>query len=148
LTYSLIFATFLKNLFQAHGKFGRDLIFYRNYRLLPSSYQIIITGHFARLFASGGLNQKMEKDNNPDIYRKLEKQFQDTDLCRPMKIERYEAGTELEYDVTGLTRAAEGRVRLYVDKFVGGGFAGQVYRVKVLKVESENLNKIIPGMVN
>ena len=80
----------------------------------------------------------MEKDNKVDIYRKLEKQFQDTSLYRPMKIERYEAGTELEYDVKGLTRAAEGRVRLYVDKFVGGGFAGQVYRVKALKVVSEN----------
>jgi hypothetical protein len=80
----------------------------------------------------------MEKDNRVDIYRKLEKQFQDTSLYRPMQAERYEAGTELEYDVTGVTRAAEGRVRLFVDKFIGGGFAGQVYRVKVLRVASEN----------
>ena len=77
-------------------------------------------------------------ENSIDIYRKLEKQFQDTNVYRPMKIERYEDGTELEYDITGVSRAAEGRLRLYVDKFVGGGFAGQVYRVKVLKVESEN----------
>jgi len=55
-----------------------------------------------------------------------------------MQIERYEAGTELEYDVTGVTFAAKGRVRLFVDQFVGGGFAGQVYRVKVMKVEAEN----------
>lgn len=55
-----------------------------------------------------------------------------------MRIERYEAGTELNYDVTGVSLAAEGRVRLFVDKFVGGGFAGQVYRVKVIEVESEN----------
>ncbi len=55
-----------------------------------------------------------------------------------MRIERYEAGTELDYDVTGVSLATEGRVRLFVDKFVGGGFAGQVYRVKVIEVEAEN----------
>jgi hypothetical protein len=80
----------------------------------------------------------MEKDNELEIYRKLEKHFQDTNLYRPMKIERYETGTELEYDVTGVTRSVEGHVRLVIDKFVGGGFAGQVYRVKILEVASEN----------
>ncbi len=80
----------------------------------------------------------MESDCARDIYRSLEKQFQHTNVYRPMRIERYEAGTELDYDVTGVSLATEGRVRLFVDKFVGGGFAGQVYRVKVIEVEAEN----------
>ena len=79
----------------------------------------------------------MLKDDTLDIYRKLEKQFEDTKLHRPMRIERYEAGTQLEYEVTGVVPKTTGRVRLVIDKFVGGGFAGQVYRVKVLQIETE-----------
>ena len=80
----------------------------------------------------------MLKDDKLDIYRKLEKQFEDTNLHRPMRIERYEAGTELEYDVTGVAPKTRGRVRLVIDKFVGGGFAGQVYRVKILEIETDD----------
>jgi hypothetical protein len=79
----------------------------------------------------------MLKDDTLDIYRKLEKQFEDTNLHRPMRIERYEAGTQLEYDVTGVVPKTTGRVRLVIDKFVGGGFAGQVYRVRVLQIETD-----------
>ena len=78
----------------------------------------------------------MVTDDPVDTYRALEKQFQRADLHRPMHMERYEAGTELEYDITGVTRALEARVRLWVDKFVGGGFAGQVYRVKLMGIET------------
>jgi hypothetical protein len=42
----------------------------------------------------------------------------------------------LVYDVTGLERAKTGRVRLIVEKFAGGGFAGQVYKVKILKIDT------------
>jgi hypothetical protein len=72
----------------------------------------------------------MLTDDTLDIYRKLKKRFEDAN--------RYEAGAELEYDVTGVAPKTTGRVRLVVDKFVGGGFAGQVYRVKILGIESDN----------
>ncbi len=80
----------------------------------------------------------MLTDDTLDNYRKLKKRFEDTNLHRPMQIERYEAGAELEYDVTGVVGATQGRVRLVIEKFVGGGFAGQVYRVKILGIETEN----------
>ena len=80
----------------------------------------------------------MLKDDTLYIYTELKKRFEDANLHRPMRIERYEAGTELEYDATGVAVAASGRVRLVIDKFVGGGFAGQVYRVKILGIESES----------
>ena len=54
-----------------------------------------------------------------------------------MQVERYEPGTELVYDVTGVASANKGQVRVEIEKFVGGGFAGQVYRVKVLEVKAE-----------
>jgi len=80
----------------------------------------------------------MLTDDTVNIYRKLEKRFEDANLHRPMRIERYEAGTELQYDVTGVAATTKGRVHLVVEKFVGGGFAGQVYRVKILGIETEN----------
>ena len=55
-----------------------------------------------------------------------------------MKSERYEAGTELEYTVTGVETADEASVRLVIEKFIGGGFAGQVYRVKVLQITPDD----------
>ncbi len=80
----------------------------------------------------------MLTDETLAVFRKLEKQFEETNLHRPMRIERYEAGTELEYDVTGVSPKTTGRVRLVIDNFVGGGFAGQVYRVKILQIQTGN----------
>jgi hypothetical protein len=79
----------------------------------------------------------MESDYSVDVYRQLEKKFQDTALHRPMSFERYEAGTVLTYDIKGVAQANKACVKLEVDKFVGGGFAGQVYRVKILEIKSE-----------
>jgi hypothetical protein len=45
----------------------------------------------------------------------------------------------LELDVTGVCPAAEGRVKLLVEDFAGGGFAGQVYRVRLLELGSADL---------
>ena len=41
-------------------------------------------------------------DNSVEIYRLLEKDFQSLGLHRPMRIERYEAGTELNYAVANV----------------------------------------------
>ena len=75
-------------------------------------------------------------DNSVEVYRRLEEEFQSMALHRPMRIERYEAGTELEYAVTGVDNASKADVRLVIEKFIGGGFAGQVYRVRVLEIKS------------
>jgi hypothetical protein len=77
-------------------------------------------------------------DNSVDVYRLLEKDFQSMALHRPMQIERYEAGSELKYAVTSVDTASKASVRLVIEKFIGGGFAGQVYRVKVLEIDSED----------
>jgi hypothetical protein len=75
-------------------------------------------------------------EDTVEVYRLLEAEFQSMALHRPMRFERYEAGTELEYMVTGVDDAKQARVRLKIEKFVGGGFAGQVYRVRVLEIDS------------
>jgi len=71
------------------------------------------------------------------VRRKLEEKFHGLALHRPMQIERYEPGTELNYTVTGVENADRAAVRLVVEDFVGGGFAGQVYRVKVLEIKPD-----------
>ena len=62
-----------------------------------------------------------------DICRKGE-------LSRPTRIDRYESGSELTFQVTGVEPDWRANISLVVEKFVGGGFAGQVYRVVVLEV--------------
>ncbi len=80
----------------------------------------------------------MTTEYSVEIYRDLEREFHRVALHRPMDLDRYEAGTELVYDVTGVAGASRGKVVLVIEKFVGGGFAGQVYRVKALDVALEN----------
>lgn len=77
-------------------------------------------------------------DDVASVYRQLEEEFHRMALYRPMRLERYEAGTELEYMVTDVEKANQAAVRLVVEDFVGGGFAGQVYRVSVLQIDTED----------
>jgi len=63
--------------------------------------------------------------------RKLKESFQTRGLLRPLWQQRYDAGDELEYEIQSLVPKRNAQVKLEVEKFVGGGFAGQVYRVKV-----------------
>jgi len=70
-----------------------------------------------------------------EVCKKLEEQFHAAQLHRPIRLRRYEPGTELDFNVTGVSQANSARVHLVVEKFVGGGFAGQVYKVKVLAIE-------------
>ncbi len=83
----------------------------------------------------------MAKEYSIEICKELEARFQAARLYRPMRISRYDAGTEIAYDVTGIGRANTARVKLVIEKFVGGGFAGQVYRVKILSVEGEPIEE-------
>ncbi|MBW2481091.1 MAG: hypothetical protein JRF38_13980 [Deltaproteobacteria bacterium] len=78
----------------------------------------------------------MSSDDGIKVYRNLEEEFNQLDLHRPMRVERYEAGTALAYDITAVDSAQRARVRLRIKKFVGGGFAGQVYQVEIMQIDS------------
>ncbi len=73
--------------------------------------------------------------------RELEKRFHECELIRPFRRGCHEAGDQLEYNITGVMPANTGKMVLEVEKFVGGGFAGQVYCVKLVKLEGD-----IPGL--
>ena len=87
----------------------------------------------------------MSAEYSVQTIKQFEKDLRDAGLVRPIRIERYEPGAELVYDVKGVSDANEARVRLVVDKFVGGGFAGQVYRVNILDIEA-NPGETIEGL--
>jgi hypothetical protein len=55
-----------------------------------------------------------------------------------MRVERYDTGAERVYHMRAVAGTDEGRIRLIVQKFVGGGFAGQVYQVKVVEIDTSN----------
>ena len=79
----------------------------------------------------------MAAEYSIETIRTLQKRFYDAQLHRPMRIKRFEAGDELSYEVTGIESGETRRVHLVVEKFVGGGFAGQVYQVRVTNIEQE-----------
>ncbi|MDX1387976.1 MAG: hypothetical protein R3344_02235, partial [Acidobacteriota bacterium] len=94
-----------------------------------------------------GIDDPRDADYSVQACRDLEARFHEQRLYRPMRIGRYDAGTELVYDVTPVAPEAAGpvRARLVVERFVGGGFAGQVYRVRVIGLEPASLPGVTIG---
>jgi len=79
----------------------------------------------------------MAAEYSVETCRQLEAEFRSTSLHRPMRITRYEPGAELTYEITSVEHATKATVSLAVEKFVGGGFAGQVYQVRVKDIQAE-----------
>ncbi|MBN1765503.1 MAG: hypothetical protein JW860_09625 [Sedimentisphaerales bacterium] len=75
----------------------------------------------------------MAEEYSVAVCKQLQEHFQGASLHRPMRIGRYDGGDELTYEVTGVVPDNQATVRVKVNKFVGGGFAGQVYQVRVLE---------------
>jgi hypothetical protein len=90
----------------------------------------------------------MGEPHSPETCRTLEAAFRETGVERAMRPRCYEAGEELTYDVLGLVPAVPARVRLRVEKFVGGGYAGQVYRVRPLEIAPQGaVRGLVEGAV-
>jgi len=87
----------------------------------------------------------MAEDYEPEVCRLLEEKVQAARLYRPMRTERYEAGREIVYDVTSVAGGETAKIRLVVEAFVGGGYAGQVYRVKVTEIEGGSVSSLEVG---
>ncbi len=77
-----------------------------------------------------------------EVCRQLEERFRQAAVLRPLRVGRYDAGTELSYPVRSVGSESSATVRLRVERFVGGGFAGQVYQVRVLGIDGGE----VPGL--
>jgi hypothetical protein len=73
-----------------------------------------------------------------EVCKALEDKFHQAQLHRPMRIARFDASTHLSFDVTTVADAKTAKVSLVIEKFVGGGFAGQVYRVKITEIRPQD----------
>jgi hypothetical protein len=71
-----------------------------------------------------------------ETVRALEDRFRAEGIHRPLRTRRYEPSQLLEYDVRGVWPPRSARVKLEIEKHVGGGYAGQVYRVRVLGIDA------------
>ncbi|MBU1627378.1 hypothetical protein KKB18_08430, partial [bacterium] len=54
---------------------------------------------------------------------------------RPFSVKCYDPGDNLELEIEGVYPKIKGKAELTVEKFIGGGFAGQVYKVTLTKLD-------------
>jgi hypothetical protein len=74
--------------------------------------------------------------SNLQLTNKLQNQFTEQHLHRPWRTTRYDDSAQLEYEITSIINSQKANIKLQVEKFVGGGFAGQVYKVKVVDIQT------------
>jgi hypothetical protein len=86
-----------------------------------------------------------QKKYSSELCKELARTAEDPQLEIRHRPIRYENGTVLPIDITGVFPAVTGTAELTVDKFLGGGFAGQVYRCKLTGLELPE-GENIPGL--
>ncbi|NNJ71189.1 MAG: hypothetical protein HKP10_07880 [Kiritimatiellales bacterium] len=86
-----------------------------------------------------------KKTYSSELCKDLERIANDPQLEIRHRPERYEPGTVLPIEITGVSPAITGSAELTVDKFLGGGFAGQVYRCQLTRLDLPD-GKNIPGL--
>ncbi|HUI92998.1 MAG TPA: hypothetical protein VLX68_12185 [Chitinivibrionales bacterium] len=90
----------------------------------------------------------MTDSYSPTLCRELERAYCNLGLHRPAPVSRYDEGALLSYDMEPV--AAHGaqkkcRADLRVERFAGGGFAGQVYKVRVESLGPQGISGITVG---
>ncbi|MCJ7812102.1 hypothetical protein MUP95_02120, partial [bacterium] len=72
------------------------------------------------------------------VRKKLIRALDDPHLLWHYYPKRHDRDDVIETSVKGVCPANEAQMRLKVERFIGGGFAGQVYRVRLLDIQSAN----------
>ncbi len=72
---------------------------------------------------------------SPELCKELFHAANDPRLAIGHRRTRYETGEELTLPIQGVHPPIEGRAVLLIDKFLGGGFAGQVYRCRLTALD-------------
>jgi hypothetical protein len=89
----------------------------------------------------------MAETYSPGTIRDLEGVFAAQNVLRPLRVRRYEPGTVLDYELRGIIPDGRANARFEVEAFAGGGYAGQVYKVKLLALDVQHgkLEGLEPG---
>lgn len=74
-------------------------------------------------------------------------QFHRQDILRPFRRRRYDPGSRIRYEVRSVFPDRKIHVELEIEKFIGGGFAGQVYKAKLIDAfpQSNDLTDFVKG---
>lgn len=67
----------------------------------------------------------------------LKNSFRRQNILRPFRTRRYDAGDRVCYEVRSVFPENKASAELEIEKFVGGGFAGQVYKAKLLDISPQ-----------
>jgi hypothetical protein len=84
---------------------------------------------------------------DPQVIKEISNRFDKLEILRPQRVVHYEPGERLNYEMTSLEDNSKSTVTLEILKFVGGGFAGQVYQVKVTEIAGPKLSGIECGQI-
>jgi hypothetical protein len=89
----------------------------------------------------------MEASYSLETLGRLSTLFGEQKLFRPLRVQRYETGQRLTYEMVGVLAADKFGVELEILRFVGGGYSGQVYKVKLLRLTGagEAPDGLLPG---
>ncbi|MEA3367482.1 MAG: phosphatidylglycerophosphatase A, partial [Planctomycetota bacterium] len=77
----------------------------------------------------------MAKAYSSDVCHQLADMADGARLLRPCRITRHEVGDVLELDLRGVAPAWKARAAFQIDQYAGGGFAGQVYRARLARLD-------------
>jgi hypothetical protein len=89
----------------------------------------------------------MEATSNITIRKELKNLYTSCKADRSFSVKCYDPGDILTLDIEGVFPKIIGKAELTVEKFIGGGFAGQVYKVKLtkLKIKGGNIDGLKEG---
>ena len=73
-----------------------------------------------------------------EVCHKLEKMVDGAELAIKYPLSRYNRSDRLNVELVGVCPDEKASAIFEVDKFVGGGFAGQVYRVKLIEIDGSS----------
>jgi hypothetical protein len=80
-----------------------------------------------------------------ETVRALERKFREQKVVRPIRRQRFEPGTILEYDIRGIIPDGRAKARFEIERYVGGGFAGQVYKTRLLSIAAGTIEGLEAG---
>ena len=90
----------------------------------------------------------MATNYSVELCNDLEKKFSTYNLHRPMKVGHYDEGRQLSYTITTVDSPSETiDVTVKINKFVGGGFAGQVYKVEIVDTAGGDSSAFAKGNI-
>jgi len=90
----------------------------------------------------------MKNDYSVKLCRQLEAEYKQLGLFRPYTVKGYDAGDIIEYEACAVApnmADKTSKIQVKIEKYIGGGFAGQVYKIKVLSIEPDALPGLVVG---